>query len=209
MLKGIAIADAREVDWQLLSASEIKFVFILATKGNRVINPNFASLREEAQQAAISCGAYHVLDPSRSIEEQSDLFLSVVGDPTPGMLPHALFIEGEKWNWFGLPKRMPKVLAWLEVVEKKSKVRPILHLGYQFARKMLRTNKQLQLAKYPLWILNYNDVDEPKLPDPWHNWIFWDREHCGMMPGVSSAADLNVFSGELDDLAELGFQPAP
>lgn len=207
MLKGIAIADAREVDWQLLLATDIRFVFILATRGNRYINANFQRLREEARQAGISCGAYHVLDPSRSIEEQSDLFLSVVGAPTPGMLPHALFIEREKWNWFGLPKRMPKVLAWLEAVEKKSEVRPIIHLGYQFARTMLRTCKYIQLAKYRLWIVNYNDVEEPKLPDPWRNWLFWDRDHCGSMPGVSAAADINVFAGELDDLSRLGFQP--
>ena len=62
---------------------------------------------------------------------------------------------------------------------------------------------------YPLWIAHYTSADQPIVPKPWEDWLFWQYSAKGNGPkygAESKSIDLNWFNGDLADLFALAGQ---
>jgi GH25 family lysozyme M1 (1,4-beta-N-acetylmuramidase) len=47
------------------------------------------------------------------------------------------------------------------------------------------------------------DVDQPRIPDPWENFAFWQFAGNDRLSGIDNDVDLSVFNGERADLLKI------
>ncbi|WP_316830025.1 glycoside hydrolase family 25 protein [Pedobacter aquatilis] len=187
-----------KIDW--LKVKEMKedgvkvsFAFIKATEGILLVDPYFQRNWREAPKAGIICGAYHFLRPKKSGKAQAKFFLQVV-NIEKGDLPPVVDIE----TLDGVsPLRMRLELSdFLNYVEMKTKVRPIIYTGLKFYEDYLQDN----FDEYPLWIAHYY---QPKLRLDNSRWKFWQHSDKAKINGVGHVVDFNAFNGDSTALAKM------
>lgn len=219
----------RDVDYKKL-ATKAKFAFVKATEGYGYTDPRFKEHFEGCKEAGIPVGCYHfarisakvwgkpVGTWSRSVTivkdalSESDWFVKVMKehgyDPAVD-LPPVLDIEWDKRSkQFNLKagERVAWAKAFLENVEKKTGVKPIVYTGPSYWRWPL--GKTDELVEYPLWMATYpkNPGKHPPkkmMQDVWP-YTFWQFTGKGSLPGHDGNIDMNYFYGTMEELLALG-----
>lgn len=185
------------VDWPVLKATGISFVYIKATQGSDYPDPQFAQNWRSAAKEGIIRGAYHFYQPGQDPKAQAEFFLKVA-NPQKGDLVPVLDIEVAE-------KRSPEQLAadiklWLETVRARIGRYPIIYTDRAFWEASI----QADFSMYPLWIAEWETNRSPLLPGNWTNWVFWQYSSTATVPGVPSKnkVDLDCFQGtSLEDLS--------
>lgn len=206
MITGIDVSSwqGNNIDWSKVKTSGISFAFIKATEGSSYTNPNFQRDWRETRHHNICRGAYHFFDPRVPVKKQVAHFVSTVKELHEGDLPPMLDLETESW-WQSIPPadRLPLVIAWLQAVEEKLGLPPIIYTGFYFARDILRTSGHRELLKYKLWTAHYTKAPGPLIAPPWKTWTFWQYTDRGRVPGIISDVDKNRFAGTREDLLRM------
>jgi lysozyme len=187
-----------DIEWDSLSifngAVSIDFVILRATMGNRSTDKHFDEFWKLAKKNGKIRGAYHFYRADEDPELQAKNFLKNVKLEI-GDLPPVLDIEK-------IPRRKTKenlikdLKIWCKTVEEKYGVKPIIYTYYDYYKNYLKGN----FEDYSLWIANYNDVPEPSPND---DWKFWQFTENGIVYGINTKVDLNIFNGNLRDLKNL------
>lgn len=195
------------VDWEL-TAPLVKFGYVQATEGSKIINRRFLRDWAELKRLNIPRGAYHFLDPVQDVNAQVRNFLSVIGTPEVGDLPPMVCLAGEwQWKFVALGKRAPLILTFAEAVEKALGVRPVIALTYNFAHDVLGTQFVSNLRRFKLCIVKFWDVPEPRVPEPWKRFHFWRYDDNGCFDGVEGRVHKTRFAGDDSDLETLRAKP--
>ncbi|MBK0382416.1 glycoside hydrolase family 25 protein [Pedobacter sp. SD-b] len=188
-----------KIDWQKVNAMEfngikINFAFIKATEGVTLVDPYFQRNWRESKNSGVIRGAYHYFKPLKSGIWQARFFLQTV-KVEAGDLPPVIDIEESAG--LSANELIPNLQDFLNEVEKRTKVKPIIYTGYQFYKDHLRGN----FEGYPLWLAHYY---QPKLKlDVKNRWDFWQHADNAHIDGIKGRADMNVFNGEFEDLSAL------
>jgi lysozyme len=208
MVAGIDVSHfQRVVDWAAVAASGVQFCFIKATEGAGNIDPRFVQNWKGAGDAGLIRGAYHFFHPAAPASAQADSFLRIVSSLEAGDLPPALDLEvPSAWTGIAAADRVPLAIDWLDAVEKRLGVTPIVYLSPAFATEILANAPAL--ARFPVWLAHYTDASAPTIAKPWNSWNFWQYSREGKTPGVTLPVDLDRFNGSLDDLKALTVRPA-
>jgi len=209
MLPGIDVSHFQlTVDWGAVAASGIQFCFIKATEGAANVDPRFLENWRGAGAAGLARGAYHFFHPSVPASTQVESFIRTVVRLEPGDLPPVLDLE-VPLAWAGIEQGAcaPLALQWLETVESRLGVTPIVYLSPAFATEILRNAPALE--RFPVWLAHYTDAAAPDVAKPWNSWTFWQYTREGKAPGVTLPVDLDRFNGTLDDLKALAVKPEP
>lgn len=179
-----------DVKWDSLSlangAVPIKFVVLRATMGNGSADHNFDEFWKLAKQHHLIRGAYHFYRADEDPVMQANNFLAAVKLES-GDLPPVLDIEKiplRKTN----EKLVEDLKIWCKIVEQKYGAKPIIYTYYSYYKDFLRG----EFEGYPLWLANYNDVPEPSPEDRWE---FWQFSEEGIVNGISTKVDINVYNG--------------
>jgi lysozyme len=80
--------------------------------------------------------------------------------------------------------------VWLKIVEEKYGKKPIIYTYYHYYKDYLKG----EINDYPLWLANYNDVMMPSPEDDWKMWQFTEN---GIVKGINTKVDLNIYNGNL------------
>lgn len=161
------------------------FCYMKATEGATVKDKTYSVRMIEAQRHGIARGAYHFLHIGTSIEEQIKNFLETV-TWTTGDMPPALDVELEaEITEYGIENSQKVVLEWLETVEKKLGVRPIIYTREAIKNKYLN---DVRFEKYDFWIARYSE-NQPNNFD----WLLWQKTDRGYMNGTKGQIDINLF----------------
>lgn len=196
VVRGIDVSRwQKEIDWTLVSQSDMAFSFIKATEGSYWQDPFFSRNWEETKRHGIKRGAYHFYRPTAPVEEQIQVFTSTV-NLEPGDLPPVLDLEVMDKNVS--PEQLRKdVRTWLEAVTAYYGVRPIIYTGQNYYRRYLKGH----FPEYKFWIARYSDVK----PETYHtdNWMFWQFTDRGSVAGIDAAVDINFFAGDFEQLRQL------
>ena len=56
--------------------------------------------------------------------------------------------------------------------------------------------------KFSLWTAHYTDRPQPSI-GKWTDWLFWQRQANGSIPGISTPVDIDWFNGSELDLQKL------
>ncbi|MDN3586883.1 glycoside hydrolase family 25 protein [Pedobacter aquatilis] len=187
-----------KIDWAKVKVMKedevnIRFAFIKATEGLLLVDPYFQRNWREAPKVGILCGAYHFFRPKRNGKAQAKFFLQVV-KIEKGDLPPVVDVE----SLDGVsPLKMRAELAdFLNYVEMKTKVRPIIYTGLKFYEDYLIE----KFDEYPLWIAHYY---QPKLRLDKSRWRFWQHSDKAKISGIGHVVDFNAFNGDSTALAEM------
>lgn len=195
-IRGIDISHYQErINWEKLrnasiAGAPVRFVFIKATEGVKLMDDNFNENFYLSRQSDLIRGAYHFFVPGADARRQAEFYLHQV-HLEPGDLPPVLDVE-KKGDL--TPQQLRRdVKTWLDIVERKYGVKPILYTGYKFKQDYLGTP---EFNEYPFWIAHYY-VDELEYKG---QWVFWQHTDCGKVSGIQGFVDCNIFNGNLSDL---------
>jgi len=180
-----------KINWQKVKEMKedevsIRFAFIKATEGLMLVDPYFQRNWREAPKAGIICGAYHFFRPKKDGKTQAKFFLQVV-NIEKGDLPPVVDIES--LDGVSPLKMRAELSDFLNYVEMKTKVRPIVYTGLKFYEDYLADF----FDDYPLWIAHYY---QPKLRMDKSRWKFWQHSDKAKINGIGHVVDFNAFNGD-------------
>lgn len=166
---------------------QVKFAFIKATEGISSVDPYFQRNWREAPKAGIVCGAYHYFIPKKSGLWQARFFLQTVKFEQ-GDLPPVVDIE--QLSGVSPEKMRMELLDFINHVEKKTKVKPIIYSGLVFYKDHLKGH----FDNYPLWIAHYYKPELKAGADA--QWFFWQHSDRARINGINHIVDFNAFKGD-------------
>lgn len=190
--------NKEDIKWDSLSIGNktipLEFVVMRATMGNRNADKNFDEFWSSAKEHNLIRGAYHFYRADEDPVIQANNFLDNVKLES-GDLPPVLDIEK-------IPKSKSKeklienLKIWCKIVEETYGEKPIIYTYYHYYKDFLRG----EFDGYPIWLANYNDVPEPSPED---HWDFWQFTENGIVYGINSKIDLNIYNGGVWSLKSL------
>ena len=166
------------------------FAYMKATEGATIKDDMFSVRMTEAERHGIIKGAYHFLHLGSTVDAQLKNFLETA-TWTHGDLPPALDVEVEnEIKKYGVTTLQSMIIEWLEKVEKRMGVRPVIYTRESIRNKYLNDSR---FKKYQFWIARYSD----KGPDNF-DWQIWQKTEKGQMSGHKGNVDINLFRGNYD-----------
>ena len=164
----------------------VGFTFIKATEGIDMVDEKYAVNMRNALAANIPRGAYHFFNGNKSGKLQAANFVKNVY-LKKGDLPPVLDVE--QANGASVSDMQARIADWLNLVEKRFKVRPIIYSNISFYNKYLAG----RFDDYPLWVAHYLEKNKPRIQ---RKWSFWQHNETGRISGIATTVDFNVFNGD-------------
>ncbi|MET3035404.1 GH25 family lysozyme [Chryseobacterium sp. NRRL B-14859] len=190
--------NKEDIKWDSLSIGNktipLEFVVMRATMGNRSADKHFDEFWEKAKKHDLIRGAYHFYRADEDPVIQANNFLANVKLES-GDLPPILDIEK-------IPKRktnkklIEDLKVWCKIVEETYGEKPIIYTYYHYYKDFLKG----EFEGYPLWLANYNDVP---IPSPDDQWDFWQFTENGIVHGINTKVDLDIYNGSSWSLKRL------
>lgn len=186
-----------EVDFFEFKNDSLTFIICKATEGITYTDPDFSQNWTNITEKGYVGGAYHFYRSNDNPDQQADHFLAAISNVSQDHLPAIVDFEGE--GIIGDPSAdqvEADLLSFLNTIEKSTGRVPIIYTNHYIGNKYLTSSS---FAKYPLWIADYSDADEPTIPSIWENegWAIWQRTDSYSIGGVSN--DLDLFNGSLQE----------
>ncbi|KMQ62540.1 glycoside hydrolase [Chryseobacterium sp. BLS98] len=190
--------NKEDIKWDSLSIGNktipLEFVVMRATMGNRNADKHFDEFWVKSQKHNLIRGAYHFYRADEDPVIQANNFLANVKLES-GDLPPILDIEK-------IPKRktnkklVEDLKVWCKIVEETYGEKPIIYTYYHYYKDFLKG----EFDDYPLWLANYNDVPSPTPDDQWDFWQFTEN---GIVHGINTKVDLDIYNGSSWSLKRL------
>ena len=185
------------ISWVRLKQSGVQFAYIKATEGSEYVDPNFTRNWIGASDAGVIRGAYHFFAPNDDPILQAEHFLRTVSNNGNDLVP---VLDIEVAERLDPAKLRTNILLWLQTVEKKLGVKPIIYTDNGFWEAHVRGN----FASYDLWIADWQAKTSPILPAGWSDWVFWQYSVKGRVDGIDDpSVDLDYFKGTRSELKRI------
>ena len=168
----------------------VSFCFIKSTEGITIRNKYYAQDYTAARKHGIHVGAYHFFSTKQSGSAQAQWFIKNTYFKT-GDLPPVLDIEPSKGNidrMGGAKVLFQNIRAWLQAVERRCGVKPILYVNQKFVNVYLPEAPDI-LRNYKIWIARYGEYK------PGVKLVVWQLSPDGRVRGITGEVDINVFNG--------------
>lgn len=182
--------NREDIKWDSLSIGNktipLEFVVMRATMGNKNADKHFDEFWTQAKKHELIRGAYHFYRADEDPIIQANNFLANVKLES-GDLPPILDIEK-------IPKRktnkklIEDLKVWCKIIEETYGKKPIIYTYYHYYKDFLKG----EFDGYPLWLANYNEVPTPSPDDEWDFWQFTEN---GIVHGINTKVDLDVYNG--------------
>lgn len=181
----------------------VSFIYIKSTEGTTIRNRYFMSDYMKAKKAGIHVGAYHFFSIKSSAELQAKYFVNHTlfrkGDFPPVLDVEPTDAQIRKIG--GANVLMKRIRIFMEYVEKRTGMRPILYVSQSFINKHMVNATDLK-KNYNVWIARYGQYK----PDV--RLVYWQLCPDGRVDGISGDVDINVFNGyqnQFDEFVKTGF----
>lgn len=213
---------------------DLRFAILKAQEGNEHFDPAFEKNAKAAFAAGVQpfayCFAYPLptapgSDKGRDPKEQAKLFVDRVCR-YPEFAKRPIFLDYEwpppsEWVKWGTSAR--QINAWCREnaaeVHRLTGVTPVLYTYNWWWAEVSKgaDDKGAWAAAYPLWMASYNTQGKwplpsqnPVIPRPWVDWLFWQFDGDGGLKLPDGRdADFCLFNGSLEALNTIaGFTPA-
>ena len=168
----------------------VSFIFIKSTQGINIRNPYYAYDYAAARKHGIPIGAYHFFSTKCSGAAQAQYFINSTLFRT-GDLPPVLDIEpsdSQISSMGGSMTMWSHIRTWLNAVERRCGVKPILYVNQRFVNKYLPDAPDIK-RNYKIWIARYGEYK----PDV--KLVVWQLSPDGRVNGITGEVDINVFNG--------------
>lgn len=176
------------IDWSKVAKSKkVKFVYIRATEGTSIKDPNYKSNLDSARNAKILVGSYHVYSSKTSAYTQFSNFKSMVNKKKLDLIP-VLDIEGYHCGSLD----MTRVNKLLELMEKEYGAKPMIYTSEKLYKEYFSGKKY---SAYHIFVAKYKGT-------PSIRYTLWQYSRSGRISGITGAVDLDKFHAKhsLSDL---------
>ena len=189
-----ASVDGNQIDWTKARAGGKSFAFVRATYG---VAPDdqFATSWPAMRAAGIIRGAYCYLRHNQPADAQAEETLAMI-DFQAGDLAPVLDLEAVE----GLdPKPIVEAArTWLGIVESAltSHSPSLVPMIYTSKRDWGLLGNPTGFEQYPIWIVDWQQYDAPRVPPPWGDGQWTFQQYRGDTKGVAgftSTVDLDRF----------------
>jgi lysozyme len=170
-----------QIDWAAVAEHQYAFIYVKATEGVDAADPLFEAHWSELARRGIPRGAYHFYVTEDDPVEQAEFFLSRVEHRHGDLAP---VVDLEVIGHSTTGDLAPRVLRFLEIVEERVGITPIIYTNARFWDAHLGPD----FGRFPLWIAEYG-VEAPVLPQGWSEWLFWQFQGDATVPGIEKGAD--------------------
>ena len=162
------------IDWRKVAKSKkVKFVYIRATEGTSIKDPNYKTNVDSASKAGLLVGSYHVYSSKTTAYQQFANFKSVVVKKKQDLIP-VLDIEGHHSGRLN----MARVDKLLELMEKEYGTKPMIYTSEKVYNERYRS--------YHIFIANYHGT-------PTVRHTLWQHTQTGRISGIKGDVDLDKF----------------
>jgi lysozyme len=187
--KGVDVSywQGQHINWQRVAQDDILFVFLRASIGRRPDN-TYPTNYQGAGAAGLLRGAYHYLY-AYGVEEQARLFAETIGDIE---LPPVVDVEDKYLEEH-------HVRTFLEEFARFSDQKPMIYTSVSKWHELIGPATPWA-SDYDLWVAHYTNKPEPRLPQAWDKWTFWQHTNEGQVAGYEGPIDLNRFNGDKEAL---------
>ena len=173
------------INWNLLSKQKPHFIFLKATEGTTHIDTKYHRFKLNAKHHSINTGSYHFFNFNKDGRTQAHFFC-LIANVQKGELPPVLDVETAGHKMPPREKVTLEILEFIETVESKTGVKPIIYCNKRFYNKYL---KNYLSTDYPLWICDYKRK-------PNCRWLFWQKTDKHKIPGIKGNVDFSYFNGD-------------
>jgi len=181
----------------------VSFIYIKSTEGTTIRNRYFMSDYMKAKKAGIHVGAYHFFSLKSSAELQAKYFVNHTlfrkGDFPPVLDVEPTDAQIRKMG--GDEALMRRIRIFMEYVEKRTGMRPILYVSQMFINRHMANAADIK-KKYNVWIARYGQYK----PDV--RLVYWQLCPDGRVDGITGEVDINVFNGyqnQFQEFVKTGF----
>jgi len=191
---GIDVAKYQNrIDWRQVKQAGIEFVFIKATEGGDRLDERFAENWQKTKMVGLPRGAYHFYYFCRPAAEQAAWFIANVPKEADA-LPPVLDME---WNHLSPTCKLRpsadivrrEMQIFLSMVERHYGKKAIIYTTVDFFDR----NGLSEFKNNSFWLRSVAGHPNEKYGN--HPWVFWQYTGTGIIPGIETATDINVFSG--------------
>lgn len=168
-----------KIDWgKVAKSKKVKFVYVRATEGTSIKDPNYKSNVDSARKAKLLVGSYHVYSSKTSAYTQFANFKSVVSKKKQDLIP-VLDIEG--YHCGNLD--MARVNKLLELMEKEYGAKPMIYTSEKLYKEYFSGKKY---SAYHIFVAKYKG-------SPSIRYTLWQHSRSGRISGITGAVDLDKF----------------
>lgn len=175
----------------------VSFVYIKSTEGTTVRNRYFLKDYMQAKRQGIKVGAYHFFSLKTAATVQANYFVNHTlfrkGDFPPVLDVEPTDAQVRKIG--GDEELMKRIRTFMEVVERRTGMRPILYVNQGFINKHMKEATDIK-QHYNVWIARYGEYK----PDV--KLVYWQLCQDGKVDGINGQVDINVFNGYDTQFAE-------
>ncbi len=168
----------------------VSFVYIKSTEGTTIRNRYFTGDYQKAKKQGIRVGAYHFFSLKSPAKTQANFFVNHTlfrkGDFPPVLDVEPTEAQIRKIG--GDEALMNRIRTFMEIVEKRTGMRPILYVNQGFINKHMKKAADIK-QKYNVWIARYGQYK----PDV--KLVYWQLCADGKVEGINGPVDINVFNG--------------
>lgn len=165
------------INWaKVAKDSTIKFVYIKATEGTSIQDPNYRTNITKARKAGLLVGSYHLYSSKTTAYQQMGNIRKVIKKSEQDLVP-VLDIEGHHSGRL----YMERVDKLLELMESEYGVKPIIYTSERLYKTHFATKKY---ARYKIFIANYRGYPTTRFT----LWQYTERGHCS---GISGYVDFS------------------
>ncbi len=196
-VRGLDVSNHQQrIDWKSVARTgEYSFVFIKATEGKNYQDAYFQANWRGTKAYGLLRGAYHFYTADIPGADQANNYISTVPKEA-GMLPPVLDLEVSGKDRKAM---LREIHVFLDQLQQHYDMKPIIYTDLDRYAEYVKGN----FEHYAVWI------GEALTPIQWSdvkNWAFWQYCDRGHVPGIAGFVDVNVFSGEREQLNALTMQ---
>ncbi|MCX4327449.1 MAG: GH25 family lysozyme [Lachnospiraceae bacterium] len=188
-LDGIDVSNWEgKINFRKVREAGIRIVYIKATQGQNITDPDFERNYREAEREKLRIGFYHYV-MAKNLEEakkEADFFYSRTRDKVQHARPAMDFEEFGTLDYHEIQNIS---LEFLSVLETKTGHRPVIYSDASNAASVFDNG---HLRKYPLWIAQYG-AERPDMENQWKRWSGWQYTDSGHVKGVHGKVDRDYF----------------
>ena len=189
---------------------KIKFAFIKATQGTKLIDSQVKIHANGAKSQGLKIGFYHYAqqysgdDPVTDAKAQAAHFINTV-NTVPQKPDFPLIVDLEDYDGKNETRRWSKIKKnndlWIDTFIKELKnanYNTILYGG----KSWFETNTSNTFGSHPLWHAQYPkmpEVTNPTIANGWNDWSIWQFSSSGRPYGYSNDVDINMMRKDFFD----------
>lgn len=178
----------KDIDWTKVGCDTcVKFVYIKATEGATLADPNYKANVTGAHSQGIKVGSYHFFSSTSPVKAQFDNFRHVTSRYQQDLIP---MIDVETRGNMSRSQLIDSVAKLAAMIERQYKCKPMIYSMAEF----YNANLAPQFNSYPLYIGRYSNT-KPQLK--WGaKYTIWQYTEHGIITGINRHVDLCIFSDD-------------